>query len=149
LHGEKVRGVVMLAATLSPGYRLDKALAGSQQGIANFYSERDVFSLGTNVFRTMDGQFGRVAARTGFDVPGNAPLYQRLYQIPWTAELGEGTGNSGLHMTSGSKNFVARYVAPLVRAAHWDQNVVAQDIHGILSRESGEPAEDDLRARVR
>ncbi len=148
MRGEKVNGVVMLAATLSPGYRLDKALAGSQQGIVNFYSDRDVFSLGTYVSRTMDGQFGRVAARTGFDVPPGARGYQRLYQIPWTSEMGD-TGNAGLHLTSGSKNFVARYVAPLVRAGHWDQKFISQDVQGALPREFGEPPEDDLRARVR
>jgi pimeloyl-ACP methyl ester carboxylesterase len=148
-RGQKVRGVVMLAATLSSGYDLDTALAASQQGIVNFYSDRDVFSLGTYVFRTMDGQFGRVAGRTGFDVPTKGGAYERLYQVPWTPEMGQGTGNVGLHMTSGSKDFVARYVAPLVRAAHWDQNFVGQLVHGSMSKEPGEPVQDDLRARVR
>jgi pimeloyl-ACP methyl ester carboxylesterase len=148
LNGPRVHGIIMLAATLSPGYPLDKALAASDQGIVNFYSDRDVFSLGTYVFRTMDGQFGRVAGRTGFDVPEGRG-YERLYQVPWTPEMGQ-TGNSGTHMTSGSKNFVARYVAPLVKAPRWDQNFVSLDIHGGLPKEPGEPpAEDDPRARVR
>ena len=149
LRGQKVQGVVMLAATLSSGYDLDKALAGSQQGIVNFYSDRDVFSLGTYLFRTMDGQFGRVAGRTGFDVAPDTRNYQRLYQIPWTAELGQGTGNVGLHMTSGSETFVARYVAPLVRAGRWDQSLIGRVVHGSSPKESGQPVEDDSRARVR
>jgi pimeloyl-ACP methyl ester carboxylesterase len=148
LNNKKVHGIIMLAATLSPGYPLDKALAASDQGIVNFYSDRDVFSLGTYLFRTMDGQFGRVAGRTGFDV-SEGHGYERLYQIPWTPEMGE-TGNVGTHMTSGSANFIARYVAPLVRANRWDQNLIGQDTQGKLPREKGEPpAQEDSRAHVK
>lgn len=149
MQGRKVRGVIMLDATLSPGYRLDSALAGSDEGIVNFYSGHDVLLVGTVVFRTMDGKFGQSAGRTGFEVPRDDMAYQRLYQIPWTKEMGQGTGNTGLHMTSGAKDFVARYVAPLVRANRWDQNFIAQDVHGSLPKESDGPAPDDLRAHVR
>jgi hypothetical protein len=150
LNGPKVHGIVMLDATLSPGYRLDNALAGSDQGIVSFYSGHDVLLVGTVVFRTMDGKFGQSAGRTGFEVPSDDMAYQRLYQVPWTAEMGQGTGNSGLHMTSGAKDFVARYVAPLVKANRWDQNFISQDVHGSLPKETIEPtAQDDLRARVR
>lgn len=148
LDEDKVDGIVMLAATLSPGYRLDKALAGSERGIVNFYSERDVLMLGigTTLFRTMDGEFRQSAGRVGFEVPRNSRPYQRLYQVPWTSEMAKATGNYGLHLTSGSENFVAKYVAPLVMARRWNHAVVQRAVYGDNETSA---YNSDLRARVR
>ena len=152
MAGERVDGIVMLAATLSPGYRLDRALAGSERGIVNFYSSRDIFmlGLGTKLFRTMDGEFKQSAGRMGFEVPSRSTAYQRLYQIPWNSEMSD-SGNSGMHLTSGSEEFVSRYVAPLVLTKQWNKNLISRVVHGEAFGEVRAPGtvDDDIRERVR
>ncbi len=126
LKDSPVDGIIMLAAALSPGYPLDKALTNSRNGIVNFYSGRDVVMLGigTKIFRTMDGQHVYSAGMVGFDVPKpNDPLYGKLYQVPWNERMAE-AGNHGLHLTSGASAFVAEYVSPLILQLNWNRQLV-------------------------
>ena len=123
--GRKVDGVVMLAAALSPGYRLTTAIDSTKRGIVNFYSTRDVLLLwaGTNIYGTMDGKHSTSAGNVGFSVPTGklrTKEYDRLFQVPWRSEMAS-TGNLGMHLTSGTASFVARYVAPIVRSRQWSQ----------------------------
>jgi len=132
--GRKVDGVVMLAAALSPGYRLTTALDSTSRGIVNFYSSRDVLLLwaGTKVYGTMDGKHSTSAGNVGFSVPPGKLRpgeYDKLYQVPWRSEMAS-TGNLGMHLTSGTAGFVARYIAPLVKAEQWDPRIVGGIIHG-------------------
>jgi len=125
--GEKIDGIVMLAASLSPDYALDGAMAGVKRGIVNYYSSRDWFILGigTIISGTMDGEHSSSAGRVGFTVPHGkrARAYEKLYQIPWQKEMAL-SGYSGTHLTSGAREFVATYVAPLVLAPMWDKSFV-------------------------
>ena len=126
--GRKVDGVVMLAAALSPGYRLTTALDSTTRGIVNFYSSRDVLLLwaGTSIYGTMDGKHSTSAGNVGFSVPTGelrTKEYDKLFQVPWRSEMAR-TGHLGMHLTSGTASFVARYVAPLVRAKRWNRQVV-------------------------
>lgn len=129
--GHKVDGIVMLAASLSPGYQLDEAIAKSRKGIVNFYSSRDwVFlALGTATMGTLDGEHAVSAGARGFetpDLPRRRKLYEdNLYQIPWTESMAQ-SGHFGGHLSSGDARFVAVYVAPLVRARQWNDNVIQQ-----------------------
>jgi hypothetical protein len=121
-------GVILLAASLSPGYELDEALINSRRGIVNFYSSRDwiLLGLGTTTIGTMDSVHTVSAGAKGFELPPEARrqrLYERLYQIPWSSDMAD-TGNHGTHMTSGGSRFVAVYVAPLVRSNHWSPQVI-------------------------
>lgn len=123
-----VDGIVVLAAALSPTYPLDMALGSSRRGIVSFHSGRDrlLLGLGTTVFGTMDGEHTSSAGRVGFDVP-NGPtrpaVYDRLFQIAWNKEMSS-TGNTGMHLTSGSSEFIAEYVAPFVRSETWDEGLI-------------------------
>ncbi|MFB3893013.1 MAG: alpha/beta fold hydrolase [Phycisphaerae bacterium] len=135
--GQRVDGIVMLAASLSPDYMIDTALAKSRQGIVSFYSPKDWFLLGmgTTMVGTMDGEHSSSAGRTGFNVPRGSSrpsVYNRLYQIPWTSSMSS-AGNTGTHLSSGSELFVAEYVAPFIRAPVWSEDLVTRVERGVQS----------------
>jgi pimeloyl-ACP methyl ester carboxylesterase len=129
--GHEVDGIVMIAASLSPGYHLDEAIRKSRKGIVNFYSPRDwVFlGLGTATMGTLDGEHSVSAGARGFetpDLPRRRKLYEdNLYQIPWNESMAQ-SGHFGGHLSSGDARFVAVYVAPLVRAKRWNDKVIQQ-----------------------
>jgi len=132
--GHRVDGIILLAAALSPEYPLDNALARSRRGIVSFHSSRDRFFLGagTTISGTMDGKHGSAAGRVGFTVPADgarAGAYRRkLFQVPWREQV----YRSGLggHLTSGSRDFVARHVGPLCRASLWSERTVQRVLSG-------------------
>ncbi|MFA6135340.1 MAG: hypothetical protein WC869_15115 [Phycisphaerae bacterium] len=127
---ESVDGVIMLAASLSPQYPLDTALAKSRRGIVNFHSSKDWFILGvgTTISGTMDGEHTSSAGRVGFESPTSGPrarlYYQKLRQVAWQESMAQ-TGYTGNHLTSGTRLFVSNYVAPLVLQKTWDREAVA------------------------
>jgi len=136
LHGRSVDGIVLIAASLSPAYRLDRALEVSRRGIVNFYSERDVFLLGfgTAVFRTMDGSHSASAGMVGFAVPDPMPpAYARLFQVPFQSKM-SATGHYGLHLTSGSERFVREFVTPMVLTSPWSRRHVDTVVHSAIER---------------
>ncbi|MCY2924895.1 MAG: alpha/beta hydrolase, partial [Planctomycetota bacterium] len=122
-EGRSIEGIVLLAVSLSPGYRLEKAMGHSRRGIVSFYSARDwvLLSVGTKVFTTMDGQHSESAGREGFDSP-RTQAYGRLYQIAWDPSMTT-AGNIGLHVTSGAGEFVRFFVAPLILCGRWDSEL--------------------------
>jgi pimeloyl-ACP methyl ester carboxylesterase len=128
--GQKVDGVICLAATLSPEYMLDIALEKSSRGIVNFYSRNDwlFLGLGTELAGTMDGQHSSSAGRVGFSTPragGAPPCYDKLFQVAWHEKM-LGAGHYGGHLSSGASDFVARFVAPLVMADKWNQQLIGE-----------------------
>jgi len=131
--GLRVDGIVMIAPALSPAYLLDLALSNCHQGVVNFYSERDVMlSVGTTVNGTMDGRHTASAGRTGFKAggAGGRPAgYDRLYQVGWRAEMAR-TGHFGNHLSSSAAQFISKYVAPLIRADTWSQEVIDKIVAG-------------------
>jgi pimeloyl-ACP methyl ester carboxylesterase len=131
--GYSVDGIVLIAASISPNYRLDLALKHSQQGIVSFRSERDVLmlGLGTTVVGTMDGEHSASAGMQGFKLPtggASARLYQKFYEVSWTPEMSK-AGNVGLHLTSGATQFVVEFIAPLVTSRVWDRELLGQVMH--------------------
>jgi len=143
---EQVDGIILLAAALSPGYRLDTALRRSRRGIVSFHSRRDwVFlAAGTTCLGTMDGKHSSSAGRAGFEVPADpirAGLYKRLFQVAWHEQMVD-AGHFGGHLTSGSRPLVSRYVAPLVRARQWDHATVKRVLEGQPVRRATGPAEE-------
>jgi pimeloyl-ACP methyl ester carboxylesterase len=126
LGPSQVEGVVLLAASLSPKYRLDKALGASARGVISYYSHRDWFLLGTNIAGTMDGELTSSAGRIGFDVPSPAPgVYKKLWQIPWQPHMAD-MGHTGGHLTSGDSSFVSHFVAPFINTPTWDEFAVGR-----------------------
>lgn len=133
--GYSVDGVILMAASLSPGYPLDIALAKTRQGVISYYSSRDwvLLGIGTTVVGTMDGEHTSSAGKTGFEVPGaggvHPSVYGKLFQIPWQPQMAS-TGYRGTHLSSGAGRFVASYVAPFLETTKWDDDVVARVLRG-------------------
>ena len=145
--GAKVDGLVLVSVSLSPGYRLDVALERSRRGIVSFCSRRDwvMLGAGTTVWGTMDGQHSPAAGRVGFQRPAEgrpALLYQRLFEIPWTAAMSE-CWPGGQHLTAGSRGFAERYLAPFVLAQRWDEWTVQR----ILAEPGAVQPADPMRLR--
>jgi pimeloyl-ACP methyl ester carboxylesterase len=106
--------VVLLAPSVSEGYDLREALAGTSGGIDVFTSERDRFWLGvgTAVVGTSDGVRQAAAGRVGFDPPDD-PLASRLRQHPWDPSVAW-TGNAGGHAGTLLSSYLRAYVLPLL-----------------------------------
>jgi hypothetical protein len=122
----KIKGAVLVNVALSPEYPLLGALNHSEEGIVNFYSPRDwmLLGVGTTVYGTMDGAHSVSAGMEGFSIAADAPKgYRRVYQVGWTKEMSK-TGHSGLHMTSAASGFVAQYIAPILQAETWSQELI-------------------------
>ncbi len=129
-----IEGIVLIAPSLSPGYPLDRALSHSERGVVVFRSDRDWILLGTAITGTMDGEHAVSAGRVGFDIPDEPQRmedYDRLYQIAWDPAMSK-TGYGGGHLSSSAGDFIATYVAPLVRARSWDRDLVSSLAHGQL-----------------
>lgn len=126
-EGSRVDGIVMLAAALSPGYRLDGALAHSRRGIVNYHSKCDWFFLavGTLLLGTSDGRHGQAAGRVGFRPTGDAGGCEKLYQVPWNARMLR-KWNLGGHLTSSAVAYVAAFVAPVVIRTTWDAEFIGE-----------------------
>lgn len=110
--------IILLSAAVAPGYDLRPALRATRQEIVSFHSHHDQFILGwgTQQFGTIDRHYGRSAGLQGFVVPDELSttdrvLYQRLVQIPWTADMIR-AGHLGRHIGTSMPGFMAREVAP-------------------------------------
>jgi len=110
-----VEGLVLLAASISKGYDLDKALSRCRRGVVNYYSKADVALLvvGTSLFGNVDGVRGPAAGAAGFS---KTPA--RLYQVEWKPSM-LAAGNDGGHFGATAPSFVARHVANWVRGNGW------------------------------
>jgi pimeloyl-ACP methyl ester carboxylesterase len=120
---QKVDGIILLAASLSPNYMLDRAIDNSRMGVISFFSNRDWFLLATNVTGTMDGELTSSAGRTGFLYPAGTAMpraYAHLHQVPWDHQMAR-AGYDGGHLTSGASGFIAKYVAPLLVLKEWNE----------------------------
>jgi hypothetical protein len=106
--------VILLAPSVSDGYDLRAALAGSRSGIDVFVSARDRFWLGvgTGVVGTSDGRRQAAAGRVGFEPPVD-PLVGRLRQHPWDPAV-VWTGNTGGHTGTLQATYLRAYVLPLL-----------------------------------
>ncbi len=129
-----IDGIIMLQPSLSPQYYLDWALKNTKRGIINFHSRRDwlFLGVGTTVTGTMDGEHESSAGRTGFDVPQvgrRRKLYEKLYQVSWSQRMAE-MGHTGGHLSSSAESFVSKYIAPLVRAKQWNDQILGEIIEG-------------------
>ncbi len=146
----QVEGIVMIAPALSPSYSLDLALAHSRRGIVNFYSELDmIVDIGTKLAGTMDGPRTASAGAVGFKRGGSEIedlAYEHLYEVPWRKEMAL-TGNIGGHFSSSATYFVSTYVAPIVAAPQWSQDVMNDLVRRRLpKRLASESAPADLPA---
>jgi len=135
-EGQEVDGVILLEPSISPRYMIDYALSKTRRGVVNFYSSRDWFFLGvgTTITGTMDGRHTSSAGRVGFEVspqldPTRQQLYNKLFQIAWHKQMAA-TGHTGGHLSSSAEAFIADYVAPLINADKWSDELIAKIISG-------------------
>lgn len=110
--------IILLSAAVTPGYDLRPALRATRGEIISFHSQHDQFILGwgTQQFGTIDRHYGRSAGLTGFVIPddlsmSDRELYQRLVQIPWSADMIL-DGYLGRHIGTSMPGFMAKEVAP-------------------------------------
>lgn len=120
--GEELDRLILLAAAISPGYDLSRALSHTRRGIYNCYSEMDNLFLGpgTLLFGTIDRQHSESAGKSGFRMPPGLPTeqtrqYEKLHQIAWTPSLLR-IGHDGGHFGWAERGFVRSWVASLVKA---------------------------------
>jgi len=133
-EGQEIDGIILLVPSISPGYLVDYALSKTKRGIVNFYSSRDWFFLGvgTTITGTMDGRHTSSAGRLGFDIPARPQpqekqLYDKLFQVAWHRQM-SASGYTGTHLSSSAEAFIAYYVAPLIKADKWSDEVIARII---------------------
>ncbi|NOT01505.1 MAG: hypothetical protein HOP29_12850 [Phycisphaerales bacterium] len=119
-----IDGIILLAGAVSPDHDLTKALSRTRGALWNFYSPRDIFFLvmGTTLFGTIDRTHEASAGAVGFRLPADlseegAIAYEtKLHDIPWDKEMGK-FGHYGGHSSSSALDFVAEYLAPIIRDA--------------------------------
>jgi len=112
--------VVLLGASISANYDLTKALRHVRGKLYIFTSPNDgVLGLFMAATGTADRQSGAAAGVAGFVMPAGATaetrkLYaEKVVTIAWTREF-ERVGNFGHHLDNVNKDFICKYVAPLV-----------------------------------
>lgn len=117
-----IEGVVLLGGAVSHGYCLADALARTRKGILNSYSSRDrmILGLGTQIFGTSDRKHSASCGHKGFTVPDadspHAAAYGKLKQIAWQPWMSADCDHWGNHLTSASRKYVRKYIAPWVAA---------------------------------
>ncbi|MHC4932128.1 MAG: hypothetical protein ACYTGV_08070 [Planctomycetota bacterium] len=117
----KVTSAILLAAAVSPGYNLTRALRHTERGIWNFFSTKDRFQLdvGTTLLGTFDGRHVRSAGLVGFRQPdGLSPEDQDLYvshlnQVRHDEEMKAAEIDGG-HLDWLERPFARDYVMPLL-----------------------------------
>lgn len=113
-EGRQIDGLILLSASISSAYDLEKALSHCRNGIVNFYNQQDsgVLGLGTTLIGTVDGTHGPSAGLIGFDC-FDRPGYDGLYQVKMMG-VSEDT-----HTTSTQVGFVSIHVTPWVLSDSW------------------------------
>ncbi len=123
-EGRSIEGIVLLGGALSPTYNLAPALRKTKKGLLNSHSSKDYFVLGwgTRLFGTMDRQFTTASGCTGFVRPNTLTdeehrLYdEKLHQLEWHPGMADSCHHWGGHLSSGGEIFLARHIAPWVKA---------------------------------
>ncbi len=103
--GYKVDGLILLAASISKDYPLDKALAKVRGPIVNFYNPNDsaLLGLGTTLTSNVDGRRGPSAGLNGF-----SRSYPGLHEIPVRS-------SSNPHGAATKPGFVRSNVVPWIQ----------------------------------
>ena len=120
--GQELDRLVLLAAAISPDYNLGEALARTDRGIYNCFSEMDNLFLGpgTVLFGTVDRKHTESAGKVGFRMPpglsgGEARQYDKLHQLSWNPKM-VWIGHDGGHFGWAERGFVRQWVAGLVKS---------------------------------
>ena len=123
-EGRKIKGLILLSASISSAHNLTKALSRCEDGIVNFHANGDPLLLvGTIFFGNVCGTHGPGAGACGFDEPSDSDseakklAYANLYQIEITGNMIQGRGIG--HVSTTDQQFVTEYVAPWIYSSDW------------------------------
>jgi len=113
-EGRTIDGLVLLSASISSAYDLQKALKRCRKGLVNFYNRDDagLLGIGTTVVGTVDGTHGPSAGLIGFDRAQKAG-YEKAYNIRVRGQGGDP------HAATTHVGFVSGRVVPWIHADHW------------------------------
>jgi pimeloyl-ACP methyl ester carboxylesterase len=114
----RVRDVVLLHPSVSPGYDLTPALARVAGRITVFHSDRDTTFLKwrTGTFGTYDGVKTSAAGHGGFDLAAPPEAERtRVTQVAYDPSFAE-LDNDGGHFGATARAFVRTHVAPAIAA---------------------------------
>ena len=105
----KVDGLVLISASISCDYNLDKAIRHCKSGIVNFYCKGDVALLviGTTLAGNVDGTHGPAAGQKEFQ-----GTFERLWQME-VCQIGDA------HTSGTRASVVTSNVAPWVLKSQW------------------------------
>lgn len=118
--GTQIDGLILLSASISADYKLEKALRHCKSGIVNFYNRKDtgLLGVGTAIMGNVDGGRGGSAGLNGFK-----SSHPKLFQREVTRSMTFSSGG-GAHDAATRPAFVARYVAPWVLSSYWPPNTL-------------------------
>lgn len=113
--------IILVAGAISQDYDLSKVLSHCQDGLVNFYSERDaIVGWGTAVFGTIDRKQVFSAGHSGFvDKDGRLRRQDKLVQIPWSpdwTQYGHYGGHIGYLSPSWARHILAVQIDPSLAA---------------------------------
>lgn len=114
--GRQIDGLVLLSASISGDYNLNKALKNCKNGILNVYNPDDtaLLGVGTAIMGNVDGGHAASGGLNGF-----TKRFPKLYQLSVRPGMYYG---GGTHDAATRPGFVARFVAPWVLSSVWPQN---------------------------
>lgn len=122
-NSNRVTGIILLAAAVSPEFDPGPAAVHVRTKIWNYYSPLDFFFLviGTTVAGTLDGCHRIAAGAIGFRGPSVSKLIAsgKLVQIPWNWRM-IGQFNPGDHFGCMHRVFVAEEIAPKIMESQID-----------------------------
>ncbi len=112
--GVTVTGIVMIVPAISPKYSLTAAASHTERGIWNYCSYGDCIYLGalTTLFGTVDGRHVPAAGAVGFA----KPLDPRVHELKFCRAMFR-DWNTGGHLTCTNRQFVHKWIAPLLMTA--------------------------------
>jgi hypothetical protein len=122
LEPDTVDRAILLSPAVSPNFPLIRALPAVRNDLINFWSPNDIFflGLGTSLFGTADGVYGKSAGLTGFasetcdDNAVIASEYAKLRQIKWEPSMIKFL-HLGTHAGNSMPPFVDNYIVPLLQ----------------------------------
>lgn len=152
---------VLLAPTLAQDYDLQLALSRTDEGIHSFHSAIDVpvmVVLATAV-GTTEGKHAFTAGAFGFQRPRGPeesqrrPDYFRLTQHAYELKMLE-SGHAGGHFGWANRDWVARWVAPLLEGTppteqSWPEHVAVHEDRGDMPRAQRAAFSNDSLAPLR